>query len=102
MNKSWFFGPITRYFIINVDLSFGLKGRRLGASSTLDFFEMLVVQSIRDRDHPLVETMIACLVTCDEQNRLSQRIKRIEDSIRSPLMLDSEFAHMRVLGPDNS
>ena len=59
---------------------------------------MRVVQSIRKGDHPLVESIIAGLVTTDQQNRTAPGIESKEGPQRPPLVLSTGLLRIQMLG----
>lgn len=61
---------------------------------------MLIIEQIRAPHMLSVEAFVRGLVAPNEKNGRSARIERVEDAYRRP-RLDSEFAHMPVLGESN-
>src|SRR5687768_8617178 len=63
---------------------------------------MLVVQAIRQRNHSVVEPIVARLVSTDQQDRRPTWVKREERADRSATMLRAKFLHVlmpRALEP---
>ena len=57
---------------------------------------MGIVERVGDRDHTLVETPVARLVTTDQQDGRPAGIESIEHTQRLPGDLDAEFAEARM------
>src|SRR5438128_593796 len=69
----------------------------MGITLLLQSCEILVVESVRNRNELLIPAIVARLVAPDEQDRASPWIEGIEDSVGAARLLDSQFLHMRVL-----
>jgi hypothetical protein len=59
---------------------------------------MLVVELVGDRNLLLVPAIVSCLVAAQPENRSPSRVERIKHSVRSTLVLNSEFTHVAVSG----
>lgn len=57
---------------------------------------MLVEKIVREREHSLIEPIVASLVAADEQDCGSAGIEREQRSERSSRMLSSQFLHVRM------
>ncbi len=58
---------------------------------------MPIIQSISNRYKLYVPTVLSGFVPSDKQDRGSSRIKRIQDTVRFPGMLNSQFSHVAML-----
>ncbi len=57
---------------------------------------MPVIKSICNRNKFFIPTIISTLVTADQQNRATARVKSKEHPIRPSRMLYSKFFHVRM------
>ncbi len=57
---------------------------------------MMVVQVISAWDHAIVEAVFAGLVSTDQQDCAPPRIKGRQRAERTPVVLGSQFLHIRV------
>lgn len=57
---------------------------------------MLVIQPIRYRYELLVPAIVSSFVAADQQNRNPSRVKRVKNTQRTTLALNSQLPHMRV------
>ena len=60
---------------------------------------MLVIEGVRDWDHPLVKPAVARFVAPDQQYRHATRVKRIEHSQGLAPALNPQFPHMGMTRP---
>src|SRR5207302_3667456 len=61
--------------------------------------EVLVVESVRERNELLIPAVVSRLVAPDQQDRDAARIESVEHPIRAPRVLNTKFAHMSMLRP---
>ena len=59
-------------------------------------FQVLVVDSVRHRNHAFVETIVPGLAASDQENGGPSRIEGIEDSVRVAAVLNSKLPHIAV------
>jgi hypothetical protein len=59
--------------------------------------KVLVVKAISDWDIDLVPAVVAGLVPANQQYGATTWIERIQQSVRTALVLNSQFAHVLVL-----
>jgi hypothetical protein len=51
----------------------------------------MIIQRVRDRNHTRVESLISCFIPADQQNGLSEWVKREKDSERPAFALHSQL-----------
>src|SRR6266850_4879122 len=64
---------------------------------SVELVQMLVVDTVGNRNHPLVELVVANLASTDEQDRRPARIEGVENSIRVAASLNPELPHVSML-----
>jgi hypothetical protein len=62
---------------------------------------MLRINRVGLRHELFVPTAVSRLVTADQKDAHTARVKGIENAIRAALVLDSQLAHVRILGAAN-
>src|SRR5262245_26508677 len=63
---------------------------------SVELFEVLIIETIGQRDHAFVELGLARLATADQQDRHPSRIKCVKNSVRVPARLYSQLPHVSV------
>lgn len=63
----------------------------------LQFGEMTPVNCVRSRKVFLIPAGIACLIATNKQDAHATRIESKQNSVGSPLVLASQFLHVRIL-----
>lgn len=58
---------------------------------------MLVIDLVGPRDILVIPAIVACLIAANKQNGHATRIKRIENPVRAPAVLDPQPSYESVL-----